>query len=47
VHFGFALGEREWAAVRHFGGDRDAVRRRSVAFALEQMSVALASEAHE
>jgi len=47
VHFAFALGDREWAAVRRFGGDRDAVRRLSVAFALEQMSAALASEARE
>lgn len=45
VHFAFALGDREWAAVRRFGGDRDDVRRRSVAFALEEMSVALAAEA--
>ena len=47
VHFGFALGDREWAAVRRFGGDRDAVRRRSVAFALEEMSAALASPARD
>ncbi len=45
VHFGFALGDRDWAAARRFGGDRDAVRRHSVAFALEQMNAALASEA--
>lgn len=41
VHFGFAQGGREWAAVRRFGGDRDDVRRHSVAFALEQMTSAL------
>ena len=45
VHFAFALGDRDWAAIRRFGGNRDAVRRRSVAFALEQMSSAVASEA--
>lgn len=47
VHFAFALGDREWAAVRRFGGDRDAVRRRSVAFALEEMSLALVSGEHD
>jgi nicotinamide-nucleotide amidase len=41
VHFGFALGEREWVAARRFDGDRDAVRRRAVAFALAQMNAAL------
>ena len=41
VHFGFALGDREWAAVRRFAGDRDAVRRHAVGFALEQMVGAL------
>jgi nicotinamide-nucleotide amidase len=45
VHFAFALGDRDWVAMRRFGGDRDAVRRHSVAFTLEQMNAALASEA--
>jgi nicotinamide-nucleotide amidase len=43
VHFAFALGGRAWAEVRHFGGERDAVRRRSVAFALEEITAALMS----
>ena len=43
VHFAFALGERDWAAVRRFDGDREAVRRFAVAFALGEMTVALGS----
>jgi nicotinamide-nucleotide amidase len=41
VHFAFLLGEREWAVRQCFAGDREAVRRHAVAFALLQMTAAL------
>ena len=44
---GFALRDREWAEARRFGGNRDAVRRSAIAFALEEMSAALAPPARD
>lgn len=41
VCFGFSAGERDWAETRQFGGDREAVRRQSVAFALDSLLSAL------
>lgn len=41
VHFGWSLGGRDWAARSEFSGDREAVRRQSVAFAMIGLRVAL------
>jgi nicotinamide-nucleotide amidase len=35
VWFGWSLGDRDWARHRRFDGDREAVRRQSVAFAVQ------------
>jgi nicotinamide-nucleotide amidase len=43
VCFGWSLGERSWTATRNFSGDREAVRRCSVDFALEQLIDALSA----
>jgi nicotinamide-nucleotide amidase len=42
VWFGFALGERRWAASARFDGDREAVRRHAVDFALAGLLESLA-----
>lgn len=41
VWFGFALGARRWAIRADFDGDREAVRRRAVDFALAGLAAAL------
>lgn len=41
VWFAWALPERSWSERRIFAGDREAVRRASVRFALECLSAAL------
>lgn len=43
VWFGFTLGERQWTERREFPGDRDAVRRAAVGFAVEALLAALAA----
>ena len=43
VCFGFSAGERVWTVSRQFEGDREAVRRRSVAFALDTLFEAIAA----
>jgi len=42
VWFGFSLGDRDWARRVEFQGTREAVRRQSVALALETLLDALA-----
>jgi nicotinamide-nucleotide amidase len=41
VWFGFELDARRWTARAEFAGDREAVRRAAVAFALETLRAAL------
>jgi nicotinamide-nucleotide amidase len=41
VCFAFAVGEREWAQQVRFAGDREAVRRQAVGFALTRLTEAL------
>ncbi len=43
VWFGFFLKGRSWAERRHFDGDRERVRRQSVAFAFKHLQQALAA----
>jgi len=43
VHLAFALGERDWAIRVRLSGDREAVRRQTVARALAEMISALTS----
>lgn len=35
VWFGWSVGDRDWAGPARFDGDRDAVRRQAVAFAIQ------------
>ncbi|MFM2066300.1 MAG: hypothetical protein RLZZ584_1209 [Pseudomonadota bacterium] len=44
VCFGWALGPRCWSTRQHLDGDRAAVRRQSVLFALDGLLAALAAE---
>lgn len=44
VWFGWAVGDAATAESRRFAGDRDAVRRQSVAFALERLLELVANE---
>jgi nicotinamide-nucleotide amidase len=44
VWFGFALGERQWTDSRQFPGDREAVRRLAVEFALSTLLETLAAD---
>ncbi len=41
VHFAWSLGSREWAMRSEFTGDREAVRRQSVALAMTGLRVAI------
>lgn len=41
VWFGFSVGQREWAERADFDGDREAVRRHSVEYAIESLRRAL------
>lgn len=41
VHFGWSLGERDWASHAILAGDREAVRRQSVGIALRSLLDAL------
>jgi len=43
VCVGFSLGDESWTETRRFAGDRDAVRRLSVALALDGLLEALAA----
>lgn len=44
VHFGCSVGDRAWARRVEFGGDREAVRRQSVAFAVFSLLDAIQRE---
>jgi nicotinamide-nucleotide amidase len=37
VWFGWSIGQRDWVRQARFGGDREAVRRQAVAFALKNL----------
>lgn len=41
VWFGFDVENRAWTVQQHFEGDREAVRRATVAFALQQLAAFL------
>lgn len=44
VHFGWSLGGRDWSVRTEFSGDREAVRRQSVALAIAGLLDAIQAE---